>query len=242
MSITSNTDGAAVCPGQELILTCVAENTVALRWRIFNSHSSSFIEHTFTRRDAFGTREVEGVYTLILVSNTNNRFESTLSTLAMQSLHNTVTECDSTALINSFTIKIERKSSSINFSHCSCIIKSLMHAGIPNRPSNISSIVREYQSTSSTVEISWNSQTNNDPQVNSYHFQLIDRSIRLNELLMIVGNTSNTSVILDDLPYNHNLSFTLFVINCVGISPTVAHNINIGMTTNYCLLMTPRHS
>ena len=109
MSITSNTDGAAVCPGQELILTCVADNTIALRWRVFNSHSSSFIERTFTRRDAFGTREVEGVYTLTLVSNANNCFESTLSTVATQSLHNTVTECYSTTLINSFTIKIESK-------------------------------------------------------------------------------------------------------------------------------------
>ena len=46
---------------------------------------------------------------------------------------------------------------------------------------------------------------------------------------MIVGNTSNMSVILDDLPYNHNLSFILSAANCGGTSPTVVHNINIGM-------------
>ena len=50
---------------------------------------------------------------------------------------------------------------------------------------------------------------------------------------MIIGNTSNTSVIFDDLPYNHNLTFTLSAINCVGTSPVVAHNINIGKLMGY---------
>ena len=92
-----------------MILTCIAENTVVLRWRIFNSHSSSYIEHTYTRSDESVTQEVEGVYTFTLVSNSNNRFESTLSTVATQLLHNTVTKCYSSSLISSFTVKIESK-------------------------------------------------------------------------------------------------------------------------------------
>ena len=109
VSITSNTGRAAVCPGQELILTCVAENAVALRWKIF--HSSSFIEKTFTRRSSSGARDTEGVFTFTLVSNANYRFESLLMTVATQSLHNTAIECHSasTSLISSFTVKIESK-------------------------------------------------------------------------------------------------------------------------------------
>jgi hypothetical protein len=112
VSITSNTDGASVCPGKELVLTCVAENTAAIRWRIYSSlHSASFIEKTYTSSDIdyVGIQEIEGVYTFILVSYANNQFESTLSVTATQSLHNVVVECYSTSLVNSFTIKIESK-------------------------------------------------------------------------------------------------------------------------------------
>jgi hypothetical protein len=117
VSITSNTDGAAVCPGQEVVLTCVAENTTAIRWRIYSSlRSSSFIEKTYTSRDInhVGFQEVEGVYTFTLVSYANYQFESTLSVTAMQSLDNVVVKCYSTSLVNSFTIKIESKKYSSN--------------------------------------------------------------------------------------------------------------------------------
>ena len=111
VSITSNTGGAAVCPGQELVLTCVAENTVALRWRVSSSpHSSSFIEKTYTRTSSPGARDIEGVFAVTLISNTNNHFESLLMTVATQSLHNIVIECHSTSSATaSFTIKIESK-------------------------------------------------------------------------------------------------------------------------------------
>ena len=110
MSIISNTGGASVCPGQELVLTCVAENTVILRWRIFSSlHSSSFIEKAYTRRSIPETQDTEGIFAFTLVSNANNHFESLLMTEATQSLHNVVIECQSTSVITSFTIKIESK-------------------------------------------------------------------------------------------------------------------------------------
>lgn len=112
VSITSNTDGAAVCPGEELVLTCVAENTAAIRWRIYSSPpSSSFIEKTYTSRDSnyVGIQEVEGVYTFTLVSYANYQFEITLSVTATQSLHNVVAECYSTTQFKSFIITIESK-------------------------------------------------------------------------------------------------------------------------------------
>ena len=110
MSITSNTGGAAVCPGKELVLTCVAQNTVALRWRVFSSPlSSSFTEKTFTRSSSSGAQDIKGGFVFTLVSNTHNRFASLLMTEATQTLHNTVIECHSTSVITSFTIKIESK-------------------------------------------------------------------------------------------------------------------------------------
>ena len=101
MSIISNTDGAAVCPGQELIL---------IWWRVFDlPHSSSFIEKTFTERSSSGTQDTEAAFTFTVVANSNNHFESLLVTVATQLMHNTIIECHSTSLINSFTVKIESK-------------------------------------------------------------------------------------------------------------------------------------
>ena len=102
-----------------------------------------------------------------------------------------------------------------------------LHAGTPRNPTNISSMVQEYQRISSTVEISWDPPLNNDPQVDYYHYELMDR---LNELVMTVDNTSNTSAILEDIPYNNNLTFSLSAVNCVGRSSPITYHINIGKT------------
>ena len=107
--IFSNTHGVAACPGEELVLTCIAHNTVALRWRVHNSlhgHGSS-IEHTFTHRDTPGARRALGDYLVTLISNANHRYESKLSTVAVWSSHNTFIECISVVTKQSFTIKIE---------------------------------------------------------------------------------------------------------------------------------------
>ena len=112
VSITSNTDGAAVCPGEELVLTCVAENTAAIRWRIYSSpHNSSFVEKIYTSSDRnhVGIQELKGVYTFTLVSFVNYRFKIALSVTATQSLHNVVAECYSTTLVKSFIVTIESK-------------------------------------------------------------------------------------------------------------------------------------
>ena len=90
-------------------------------------------------------------------------------------------------------------------------------------------MVQEYQRISSTVEISWDppDPLNNDPQVDYYHYELMDR---LNELVMTVDNTSNTSAILEDILYNNNLTFSLSAVNCVGRSSPITYHINIGKT------------
>ena len=126
VSITSNTDGAAVCPGEELVLTCVAENTAAIRWWIYNfPRNSSFVEKIYTSRDSnhVGIQEVEGVYTFTLVSFVNYRFEIALSVTATQSLHNVVAECYSTTLVKSFIIKIESKSTVVHDNICTILYK-----------------------------------------------------------------------------------------------------------------------
>ena len=45
------------------------------------------------------------------------------------------------------------------------------------------------------------------------------------------GNTSNTSAIVEDIPYNNDLIFSLSAVNCVGRSSSITYNnINIGET------------
>ena len=83
-------------------------------------------------------------------------------------------------------------------------------------------MVEEYLSISSTVDITWN----HDPQVDYYHYELFDQ---LNESVRTFGNTSNTSTIIEDVPYNHDILFTLFAVNCVKSSP-ITYHINIGKT------------
>ena len=92
-------------------------------------------------------------------------------------------------------------------------------------------MVQEYQSISSTVEISWNPPLIHDPQVDYYHYELMGRS---HELLVVDGNTSNTSAILEDIPYNRDLIFSLSAVNCVRSSPITYYHINVGKT-NDCM-------
>ena len=109
-----------------------------------------------------------------------------------------------------------------------------IHTGAPKSPVNISSMVREYRSISSAVEISWNPPLNHDPQVNHYHYELMDRS---REPLVMDGIISNASAILEDIPYNHDLMFSLSAGNCVGRSSPTTYHINVGKT-NDCHLTT----
>ena len=88
-------------------------------------------------------------------------------------------------------------------------------------------MIQEYQSISSTIEITWNPSFI-EPRSSSglyYHYELVDG---LNELVMIVGNTSNTSTVIEDLPYNHDILFTLSAINCVERSSPSTYHINVG--------------
>ena len=92
--------------------------------------------------------------------------------------------------------------------------------------------MRSYQSFSVVIEVSWNSQLKDDPQVYYYNYELTYQSLMGEPQQAIIGNTSNTSVILDELPYNSNLFFFLSSVNCVGSSSPVTYTINIGMV-NY---------
>jgi hypothetical protein len=76
--------------------------------------------------------------------------------------------------------------------------------------------------------VSWNSQLKDDPQVYYYNYELTYQSLT-GEPQLIIGNTSNTSIILDELPYNYNLLFLLSSVNCIGSSSPITYTINIGM-------------
>ena len=51
--------------------------------------------------------------------------------------------------------------------------------------------------------------------------------------MVMDGNTSNTSAILEDISYNDDLIFSLFAVNCVGRSSPATYNINIGNSRLY---------
>ena len=95
-TLTSNFDGD-VCPGEQLILTCLGQGT-SLRWSVVNEGGSKTLEHTFARRHQLGTQHIQtqdnaAGYNLTLVSTDYHHFESTLSTISTSTLQNTRVEC-----------------------------------------------------------------------------------------------------------------------------------------------------
>ena len=62
----------------------------------------------------------------------------------------------------------------------------------------------------------WNPPLNLDSQVDYYHYELIID--RLNESVVMDGDTNNTSAILEDISYNDDLIFSLSAVNYVGRS------------------------
>ena len=100
-----------------------------------------------------------------------------------------------------------------------------IHTGAPESPANINSTIQDYQSNFAMMEITWNPPLNHDPQIDYFHYEIIDTS---NEPLVMDGNTSNTSAIFKDIPYNNDLTFSLYTVNCVGRSSPITYHISIG--------------
>ena len=105
-TITANMD-SALCPGEQLILNCVGQGT-SQRWLIYHVGISSPYEYSFTKEMAIGTQYTRypNQYTFTLIAREYNHFESSFSTIAMQSLNNTRVVCNDNQPASDFIIRI----------------------------------------------------------------------------------------------------------------------------------------
>ena len=101
------------------------------------------------------------------------------------------------------------------------------HVGVSGPPRNLSSAVEEYHSHFSTVLFTWDA-PNGNSRIDYYQYQLI------NGTSVVVYNTSNTSIAVLGIPYNRNVTFSLFAINCVGSSAPSREIVNVGK----CMFLT----
>ena len=105
-TITANMD-SALCPGEQLILNCVGQGT-SQRWLIYHVGISSPYEYSFTKEMAIGTQYTRypNPYTFTLIAQEYNHFESSFSTIAMQSLNNARVVCNDNQPASEFVIRI----------------------------------------------------------------------------------------------------------------------------------------
>ena len=97
--------------------------------------------------------------------------------------------------------------------------------GAPASPLNFRNAVEEYHSHFSSVLFAWDS-PNDDSLVDYYQYQL------MKETDTFTYNTTNTSAVLPDIPYNRNVTFSVTAVNCVGSSVPLRHTVTIGRCIN----------
>lgn len=85
----------------------------------------------------------------------------------------------------------------------------------------------EYHANSSTVKVTWSPK--NGSRVDLYHYQLLD----LTDALIMDSNTTDTTLILSDIPLNASLTFVISTYNCKGESAQVSLVINVGECNYY---------
>ena len=84
--------------------------------------------------------------------------------------------------------------------------------------------MEEYHNHFSTVLFTWDA-PNDNSRIDYYHYQLT------NETTVVLYNTTNTSVAISEIPYNRNVTFSLFAVNCVGRSAALSEVVTVGKTS-----------
>ena len=97
--------------------------------------------------------------------------------------------------------------------------------GRSTSPLNLRNAVEEYHSHFSSVLFAWDS-PNDNSLVDYYQYQLIKESDTF------TYNTTNTSAVLQEIPYNKNVTFSVTAVNCVGSSVPLRQTITIGRCIN----------
>ena len=97
MIIPTNRD--AICPGEELVYTCVSQGTSQI-WRIISNDESpaNAPQYIYSRTDGLGARgqitdRNQNLYTFVLNSTDYDNFVSTISSVATASMHNIELMC-----------------------------------------------------------------------------------------------------------------------------------------------------
>ena len=93
--------------------------------------------------------------------------------------------------------------------------------GVPIAPLNLQSMVDKYHSHFSSILFTWNTPSDNS-RIDYYQYQLVK------EMDSFTYNTTNTSAVLPDIPYNKNVTFSITAVNCVGSSAPLRQTITIG--------------
>ena len=94
-----------VCPGEELILTCIDEGT-SQRWNVRKENGDSTEVTFLVRSSQVGTRHTWNLFTWTVISTNYNHFESTLSMVVTNVVNNTVVECSGEMSLATATIRI----------------------------------------------------------------------------------------------------------------------------------------
>ena len=87
-TISTNVESNIVCPGELLVLTCTGQGTYQ-QWHV-RDEGGIVREHIFLRGNPPGTIFVEDPYNFTLISR---EFKSTLSTIIVIEMNNTIIEC-----------------------------------------------------------------------------------------------------------------------------------------------------
>ena len=99
MIITTSQD--VICPGEELVCTCMSQGTSQI-WQIIGDSEDESPEnapqHIYSRTDGVGARgqltdRNQNLYTFVLNSTTFENFVSTISVVATTSMHNIRLKC-----------------------------------------------------------------------------------------------------------------------------------------------------
>ena len=103
--ITVNIADSEVCPGEELVYTCVSIGT-SQRWQV-QLRSGTSLQNIFFSGDSIGSVQLQGdSFTFRLISTSYNHFESTMTVMASASLDNAIMECTGLTAPDTLTIHI----------------------------------------------------------------------------------------------------------------------------------------
>ena len=97
----------------------------------------------------------------------------------------------------------------------------------PSPPQELRSKTVEYHINYSTIIVLWEP-PQNDSRVDHYLYKFAKVADMSVDEVILIRNTTNTTVVLSDIPYGINITFVVSAYNCEGVSAQKVLVINIG--------------